>query len=368
MKVGILTFHRAENFGAALQVYAMQQYLKKIGIDSEVIDYRCMSIEHHYDIFNPYVLISRKNIFKTLILYFKRLINSRSLLQKKRMFENFRETMLKQSRPIGHINDDLGYDAYIVGSDQVWRLDLTGGFDGVYFLDFPVNPNSKRISYAASSENTTFNYMRKFKTLISQKLNNFNAISVREDDFAEELRSYTNKKIQVCLDPTFLLPKEQYENIAAIPNISNYVLVYHLFETEMGRLLADNISVKEGKNVVEIHAGSYSPKDDEHIHLSTFGPLEMLGYIKNADVVITTSFHGVALSLILNKDFWVIDKGQNARIKNLLGKLNLESRIVASITSIKDYAPIDYVKVNSLLTPKILDSKNFLKVSLGGLN
>ena len=367
MKIGILTFHRAENFGAALQVYALSEFLKSIGHDTTVIDYRCFTIEHSYDVINPYILISRRNIFRSLEAYLKRLFKLRSLYSKKILFRKFLKNNLIISSPIRVIKKDLGYDAYIVGSDQVWRIGLTGGVDNMYFLNFPMKPSSKKISYAASSEINAFKQLRDNKEVIGRLLESFDHISVREKELKEELSHYVNKEISVCLDPTFLLDKNVYKSLAITPKVNNYILVYHLFETEEGYKLAKELASTTGKRIVEVFAGNVKLFDNhEHMRISVFGPQEMLGLILYADTIITTSFHGLALSLKLEKDVWVMDIGANGRLKNILHTLELSKRIIKDKSDYNELDRIDYVNINAKLNQLISESKSYLVKSLEG--
>ena len=106
MKIGILTFHRAENFGATLQAYALQTYLSQQGHDVNIIDYRCPAIEMTYDIFNPRILFSRKNVFISLKHYLSRFRNIKDRIRKKRSFELFWEHYYSKTSPVVDIVED----------------------------------------------------------------------------------------------------------------------------------------------------------------------------------------------------------------------------------------------------------------------
>ena len=140
MKIGILTFHRAENFGAVLQAYALQTFLKKHGMDPYIIDYRCKKIEIVYHIFNPMILIMRRNLFCSIKEYLKRFVSLIDRCRKKHKYQLFREKFL-QIMPCDKAFHSNMFDAYIVGSDQVWNLSITGGVDDYYFLNFLYKQN-----------------------------------------------------------------------------------------------------------------------------------------------------------------------------------------------------------------------------------
>lgn len=361
MKVGIVTFHRAENFGATLQAYALQTYLTHQGCDAEIIDYRCPFIERNYDVLNPRILWSRKNALISLKLYMKRFFNLKDRIQKKRNFKTFWARYYHLSSSVSKISRDLGYDLYITGSDQVWNLHLTGGVDKVYFLSFPMKHEAKKISYAASAENDPKGLLWKNKALISGYLKSFDSISVREEFLRADLKRYIENSISVCLDPTFLLNKECYEDIAIMPeDVGKYVLVYHMTSMSESVSLANKIASVRGCRVIEIFGG-YSGSKDKERYKSNLGPAEILGYIACADTIVTTSFHGLALSLIMNKDFWIVNHSGNYRQRNLLTQLGLASRMVENHKTCDIDQAIDYSVVNATMSDLVRRSKSFLQ-------
>lgn len=361
MKVGIVTFHRAENFGATLQAYALQTYLTHQGCDAEIIDYRCPFIERNYDVLNPRILWSRKNALISLKLYMKRFFNLKDRIQKKRNFKTFWTKYYHLSPSVSKITRDLGYDVYIVGSDQVWNLHLTGGADKMYFLSFPMKEGAKKVSYAASSENDPKGLLWKNKELIRGYLQSFNSISVREEFLRTDLKRYIDNPISICLDPTFLLEKEYYDEIAIMPkDIGKYVLVYHMTPVIDSISLANKIAANRGCTVIEIFGG-YSDSKDKGRCKSNLGPSEILGYMACAEAIVTTSFHGLALSLIMNKDFWIVNHSGNYRQRNLLSLLSLDSRMVENYNNCDIGQSIDYGMVNTVLSDLVSRSKVFLQ-------
>ena len=361
MKIGILTFHRAENFGAVLQAYALQSFLLQEGYDVRIIDYRNAAIERSYHIFNPSILWSRKNLLISLQTYLLRFLHIQEKQLRKRKYEDFRRQYLRLTSPVSNIQKPLDFDCYITGSDQVWNLHLTGGLDSVYFLGFPMYAHSIKISYAASSDNDPNGLIKTHGAKLRNLLNTFHAISVRETFLKQELQPYVQFPIQVCLDPTFLLSREAYLKMAIKPVETRYILVYHMTPVRMGTGLAHSIAAGSGREVLEIYIyGGYT----SHTHSKKgLGPLELLGYIAYADKVITTSFHGLSLSLILHKDVWVVNKGDNLRQRHLLETLGLSHRL---LNTCKDYnsSEIDYRIIDVRLSELIQSSKSFLKMSL----
>lgn len=355
MRIGILTFHRADNFGAALQSYALQTYLEELGHEVYIIDYRCKVIEQVYYVLNPKLLMLRKNVIKALGDYLFHARNHTDMALKSMAYKNFRNEYLHLIDFSDDINKDM--DAYIAGSDQIWNLSLTHGYNNIYFLDFPIQEKTLKISYAASSEASSFPVFAQYKDKIHHALDSFDFLSVREPALKEELKKYTHKDIRICVDPTFLLEKEYYEKILEKPNERDYVLIYHMAETEDAVNLADKISRTKGLQVIEIHSNFKSSSGLRHKkHL---GPLQILGYIKNADTVITNSFHGTALSLVFNKNLWVINKYKSARLLNILTMAGLTKRYISDIDEFDD-SSICYNMVEIKMKEPINDSKRFL--------
>lgn len=358
-KVGILTFHRAENFGAVLQAFALQTFLQRRGCDVRIIDYRNSAVEMMYHIFNPAVLLSRKNIVKSLALYLSRLRNVSVRRACKEKFSRFRSENFRLTPQCHDIAEVAGdFDSIIAGSDQIWNLHLTGGLDRNYFLDYKKRPGARKIAYAASSEVDPKNLMSSRKDVLSRLLDDFDAISVREEFLREEISQYTGNAVSICADPTFLLDEIEYGQIARRPAEKNYILIYHMTPIPEAGTLAEKLMGADTGPVIEIHAGCAGNRDDER-HKYSLGPLEILGYIMYADAVITTSFHGLALALICRKNVWVVNRGSNLRQRNLLHALGLDGRMLNSVDEFED-SEIDYGTVSGKLSELTRSSVMFL--------
>lgn len=361
MKIGILTFHRAENFGAVLQTYALQTFLELQGNEVYIIDYRCPAIESAYHIFNPSILWSRKNILITFKEYFIRLVSSRERWRKKKVYSRFRNQYLHLTSPLREITSDLGFDAYVVGSDQVWNLHITNGVDPHYFLDFPMRSSAIRIAYAASSEYDPVGLMARYELKISSLLSRFNAISVRESFLQKEIQLYTEKRVMQCVDPTCLLSKHDYEMLAIRPRLKEYILVYQMHPMPEGLKLANRLAVEHHCKVVVIRGGVSAIK--RRNELQSMDPREILGWMLNAKTIITSSFHGLTLSILLEKDVWVMDVENNLRQKNMLNMAGLSHRMI-SMSSEYNESTIDYDAVSRNLEQPIQESKAFLRAAL----
>lgn len=362
MNIGILTFHRAENFGAVMQCYALQTYLHKLGHQVHVIDYRCKSIEKVYHIFNPTILLQHDAPLQNIRNYIGRLRTCKDRLRKKRLYQRFRRCHLwLTEESIYDVNHLPHEDVIVVGSDQVWNTVLTGGMDDVYFLNRKLNV--RKVAYAVSSEAYSYKDYEVNQTRLTAAINDFVALSVREESLREELRKYTNKPISVTLDPTFLLEKQDYLCMAKLPTDRNYILVYHLLDVPQMSDLAHRIAEKEKKKVIEIHAG-FKKGNKMGRHLYNIGPEELMGYIIHAEMVITSSFHGLVFAVLFHKRFWVIDNGSFNRQRDLLNVLGLQSRVLGACPQ-SDYTEhIDYDMVEKRIVEMKKNSIMYIKNGL----
>lgn len=361
MKIGILTFHCAHNYGAVLQAYALQEKLKEMGADVQVIDYRPDYILNTYTTRFGFVqgglIANIKNIFAYLLLYpFKAL--------RARIFNKFiNKQLILTKRVKNSIPDD--FDFYVFGSDQIWNTDITKGVDNVFWGNFKVKNNAKKITYAASKGEAMYDNEH-FKVII-KSLKNFTNISCREEELINIIQPYGDKEMLLSVDPAFILSRKRWEALAINPqNKSKYVLIYQVRSDNKTYQLANNIAHQLNANVIEVPSWIYwEYYGNKYIATS---PFEFIGLIKNAECIITTSFHGVAFSLIFNRNFYAIDvtNGHDKRIINLLKSLNLSDRILNDFKDIK-FTPINFEEPNKLLSTQIQNSINYLKNAIGDI-
>lgn len=344
MKIGILTFHCAHNYGAVLQCYALQETLKGMGHDVEVIDYRPEYLLAPYRIFDVHRLLSKKPMQLIKIWGREFLIFNRRRKRYK-AFNDFISTRLNLSDRIQGNDIPSKYDIYIMGSDQIWNPKITKGFDPVYFGEFLFDKGKKKyISYAASMEVNSLNEDE--KSFYKKSLANFDSISVRESQLATLLQPLTEKKVEFVLDPTLLADINIWNKIAESPNINvKYVLVYQVRVDEDVQRIAHLLAEEIGAIVVEVTA-CLIPSFNCH-KLQCESPEEFLGLIKHASFVITTSFHGTAFSIIFKRPFYSIalEDGKDTRVFSLLKGINLSNRIIKK-SSNPVFSEIDYNNVN----------------------
>lgn len=357
-KIGIVTYHRPINYGAILQAYALQKKIKECGVECDIIDYRNQTLEKRH---KKKKLIEAKS--------FKQFIRDVVLLKNYNLkyvkFRKFTEMNLTLSRPFNDFKELSGiedlYDKFVVGSDQVWNYKINK-MDHVYLLSF-VKEKLKKASYAASFgvDNIPECYRDKY----IQSLKDFDKISVREKQGSQIIRDLISKECDVVLDPTLLLSKEEWHEVAEdnIDNDDKYILVYAYGDSKNIMELAKNISKKTSYKIIRI-LSTYK-KSLKIKYIKSAGPGEFLGLFKNAEYVITNSFHGTAFSINFNKQFYVEllpeREGTNSRIIDLLNLFHLQDRIITSISRVDLNQTIDYRNVNKLLNVEREKSYEFLR-------
>lgn len=363
MKIGILTFHCAHNYGAVLQCYALQEILKSSGHDVEIIDYRPNYLINPYKVFYIRRFISHSPI-KIIKAWINEFLIIKHRMKRYQAFQSFIDEKFNLSRRIEKKNIPSDYDYYVIGSDQIWNPQITLGFDSVYFacFEFPKN-NKKYISYAASMETSMLN--DKEKDFYKQMLKNFDAISVRENNLAKLLQPLTNIKVETVLDPTLLADSSIWNSLAKQPTINKkYVLIYQVRADKNTRRIAQLIAKQLHIEVVEITSWASCRFIIKNHTYQSCSPKEFLGWIKNANCVVTTSFHGTAFSIIFNKSFYSLKLGKgDTRTLSILQNIQLESRMIDK-TSSPTFQDIDYETPNKLLANLRMQSQEYLLSAL----
>jgi hypothetical protein len=357
MKIGILTFHRAHNYGAVLQAYALQEELKFQGHTVEIIDY--ISFVNGQSIIKNF--FRRRNVILLMLNFIFKFY--RTLLRHKK-FTYFIENRLELTKKL-YTPDKLiefNYDIYVIGSDQLWNRRITKGFDQVYFGNFLVKNQTKKITYAVSMEAIALSLEE--SNYLKSTLANFSAISVREKVLVEILKPYTSKPLSYVLDPTLVVERDIFDRIAIKPKImKKYIIIYQVINSSYIYSIAKEIAEQINAEIIEVTSLVKHFIRKENI-LECLSPEEFLGFIKYSSCILTTSFHGTAFSIIFERPFFsFISSNQNSRINNLLEQLNLEDRIILRNEKII-YSSIDFDSVNALLEQKRDESKLYLKLNL----
>ncbi len=366
MKVGILTFHCAHNYGAVLQAYALQQSLKELGHDVVIIDYTPNYLTKSYVIFSlsKYVY---KNPLKSVKKIIFDLFTIKKRIKRFYTFDNFIKTNFSLSNSVKNKTQiPVDHDIYIMGSDQIWNTQITKGFDDIFLGNFTTSARTKKISYAASIGDLNMSEIQKLE--FRNKVTNFDAISVRESSLKNSLQSIIKLKVTEVLDPTLLLDRKFWCEFALSPQTKErYVLVYQVARNKETIDIAKKIANEINAKVIEVSSRIQIVNKGSSI-LQTESPEQFLGWIKNAEYVVTTSFHGTAFSILLNKQFCSVGKkdSENNRLISLLKKVDLESRFItisADLTE-KHKNPISWKRPNQLLQKHKNESVQFIKLNL----
>lgn len=354
MKIGVITFHRSLNYGAALQTYALQKALHSIGIDSEVIDYRNKEKEDDRKLI--------KNGEKFKLKTFAQIVFR---LKKRKAFNKF----YKENIPVSNLMYDNNnshliehsYDKIIVGSDQVWNDGCIHNDDS-YLLSFIATPG-KRYSYAASiagdcetAEKTVMKYKKDF--------DKFSVISIRESNIIDFVKSQFGDKARNDLDPVLLLDKFKWEKVLSKRNKKKpYVFMYLVGAPKNVVKFAKDLAKKENCVLID-NKTSFE-------FLNHNSPEEFLSWIYNAEYVVTNSFHGTAFSILFEKEFFIeyeVSKGHyNFRAKSLVTQLSIDDREITS----EEYMckqRIDYPTVLNKLDALRNESIEYLNSIKGALD
>lgn len=347
MKIGILTLPFDANYGYLLQQYALLNFLRKHGYDA-------------YEIYRKWDRKSSRGIkYKVMKwVYYHILCRNLNHFYKNSITP---KTVLIDSQDGMRKLSKYDFSAYVVGSDQVWRRENTGGVKDNYFLDF-VEGDAKKIAYAASFGKDEWKSSVKDTKRITSLLKEFSLITVREDTAVELCHNIFDVKAHHVLDPTMLLQKEDYQKMFSSLNgsrkryLASYILDVNSPKKELIRYVKKGIGVKGQRDLYQ--SGKYS------IYKSVEYWLESLC---NADYIVTDSFHGMVFSILFNKQFIVVanQKRGLTRFVSLLRLLDLESRLVFECTDWKAIDSIilnkiDYSKVNNTIVQLREMSTNLL--------
>ena len=357
MKIGLLTFHCAQNYGAVLQCYATQEFLKSKGYDVEVVDYRPDYLLRPYRLFNTQRLACGNPITSAINLV-KELIQFPRRCYRQWAYRRFTKKYLALSNLVTKETIPTYYDTYIVGSDQIWNPKLTHGFDDAYFCRFAFHKNNKRyIAYAASMEakELTIDAQEFYK----ESLKHFDSISVREGNLIQLLQPLTQRKITQVLDPTLMADPRIWNNfLTHHSEKKKYVVIYQGRSNKASERIAKDIAKQVGGKVVILSTWFSLSRGESHLNV---GPDKFIDIIRHAACVITTSFHGTAFSIIFNRPFYTIrmNDGADTRSQSLLEALNLQDRMIDTDSS-PIFSTIDYSEANSKLEELRCLSQEFL--------
>lgn len=363
MQIGIITAHFLRNYGSVLQTYALKTTLEKMGHEVSIIDYiPDSSINSKRKVKKSHQI--KRILSEGVVFSVKRLLRTKS-------FNRFRHEYFNLTqRYNGYAelnNDDIDFDAYICGSDQIWNPLLYGGFERGYFLKFTENNN--KISYAPSIRVKKLTKEQKDKFF--EFLSDFKAISVREKSSVNLLNEVIHKKVHQVLDPTLLLTAEQWENQFTKKNKfqrKSYGVVYETHKNlELEKSIQD---IKKELNIeffnISNNVDSISYTSNKLAHI---GPKEFVNLIRNARFVVTNSFHCIVFCVQFGVPFIAFQHENDDRFNSVLQPIGLEGRIIYrwDLNFIKFNLDnnIEYEEIQAKLNDMRKSSIDFLMNSLG---
>lgn len=383
MKICIATWYKSLNYGTCLQAYGLYHFLEGKG-------YNCLMLNRcrYFSIYNPFdwIIIIEKiyKHWKLKKLYDKE-EKKNNLLRKKYNDEfNKRDELInkfiKNVYKMTNLRKKADYkklanecDAFITGSDQIWN---PSHFSREYLLNF-VPDNKKKIAYSSSFgvKKITGYYAKVYKKLLSR----FNYIGVREVDGIKIVKDLTGKEAKVVLDPTMLLKKEQWQEIAKKAVISdktaltkNYILCYFVGNTVNYWDAVEKIRQYLKKDIVIIPYNADSYEKNGILNIET-GPNEFLWLIEHCDFLCTDSFHATVFANIFNKNYCVFKRfkdtdkaSQNSRLETLLGMFDLKERLISVEDNMESIIKntINWENVNEILNKKRDESIDFLETAI----
>lgn len=359
MKAGIITFQRADNYGSLLQCYALYKSIKELGVEVEVVDYRNPYIERAY--------VGLPNFQKNFIEWGKkavtRYLNYDHVMKKHQAYEELIKD-INYSRGYKKkeiLKNGLNYDVIFAGSDQIWNPVMTNGFDKVYFLDFP--GSFVKCSYAASLGNSNSREYKKEK--FANFLKNFDFISMRENSACETVYNCAKIKTDVCIDPTLLLDKSEWDKLADKSKLKldkDYIVLYYLDGNENLDRIAEYLSEKYSCEIICCNKNPVACKNVNW--LGDLGPVDFLALIKGAKAVVASSFHASVFSVIFGKQLYAtLHPETGERMKSLSEICGFSSRLYTDFEDFKhkfkenDNISYDYDNLNNT----VKHSKEFIK-------
>lgn len=378
MKIGIITLPFNPNYGGLLQAFAMQSVLKRMGHEVWTVNRRNQDMP-----FSVMILSAANRLFKSVLNLKMGVIRSWATVKEVQIIdqhiirfirENIQATDFLESEKDFARLSRYEFDAYIVGSDQVWRPKYSASLTN-HFLGFIDRKSGiKRISYAASFGVDNWEYTPEQTEECGKLLAQFHAVAVREDSAVKLCKDNFGVDALQVLDPTLLVDKEVYISLVEkdnIPKCNGTLLTYVLDKSPDKLEFISKIARETGLTEVSIMPKSiFRDAGSKRINECIFPPVTawLRGFM-DAEYVITDSFHGMAFAIIFNKPFLALGNTKRGmtRFTSLLKLFGLEDRVILSAEghlTEKMYAPIDFQRVNEILKAKQQEAFTFLADAL----
>lgn len=367
MKIGILTYHRAINYGSVLQAWATKDLLEKEGFKVEVIDYEPENSKKNSNIYLSGYKLSTclKNILRIPVAKYKK--------KKIKAFDKFRKNYLNLSDFSIDNNDDSDvlskrYDCIICGSDQIWNVHASD-CDDIFFLP---EVTTKKIAFSVSVNNTDYTETR-CNEAMKKWISDFDFISCREESGKRKIKDFLggNREVYTFLDPTLMHKKEDYYPLCSERIIDTpYIFLYKVWSGKESYSLVSELGKRLQIPVYTIfmHSNILALCKVESTGINVIknmaGPGDYLSLIRYSNYVVTDSFHGTAFSIIFEKKFICVketksDGGEknDERIISILKTLNFENRYI-SLKEISEFPIMDSIDYSSVTKKRMKIASN----------
>lgn len=325
MKIGILTFSAAVNYGAILQTYALKDVLERMGHDVSVIDYQPDYFKNAYSILQSRPGFRSLASIEGLRFWQKYLRGCNRRAKRNKKFRQFSNQYLN----LTPIDRAAHFDAIVCGSDQIWNPTITDGkLDPIFFGMTPALTTDRRIAYAGSIR--SMSNLEGFRDEFIGLLHQMDAVSAREANVAQQINEWSpDLKVEHVVDPTLLAGTTTFEKLVGAPLVEKpYLLFFHLNDDATQREYARKIAKTRNLELIEVSTYHESVKG-----ATLFDPVSPSGFctlVKYASFVISDSFHATAFSILFDKPFLVLEayKGMANRITSLLDLCRASNRLI----------------------------------------
>lgn len=364
MKIGILTQPLLNNYGGLLQNYALQQVLKGMGHETETVDWELQS-----PIYRRMLSWCKWYVYKNIGVKVEKPRYKLSRAEEAAIGQHTKSFIEKNisvcsqkartSEEFVSIDDKIHYDAYVVGSDQVWRPSYNSNMMTAMFLDFVKRKDTKRIAYAASFGTSEWEFTPSMTLSCAQLAKKFDLITVREKSGVNLCKRHLGVEATWVLDPTMLLGREDYERLVMAENepVSKGSLFHYILDpSEEKEALIERVAANQGLDPFTImpkcQAENRTNWDVKNRIEDCIFPsvTSWLRGFMDAEMVVVDSFHGAVFSIIFNKPFWVIGNSErgNARFESLLDLFGLVDRMITPRDVVDFKKPVDWDRVNDI--------------------
>ena len=355
------------NYGSALQSWALKESIKKLSnnnIEPILVDY-CPDSHRDSDPLNPF-----KNMWDKDEKSLRNCELSMPAIKiNYEKFEKFYNTQFNRTKKMyisdnfDQLKEDEKIDSYICGADTIFCVDEFG-IDDVYYANKETMKNSYTFSYAASFGDSHFDETTYQK--LNDRLKNFKAISIREKGMLDYIKRQVDVDVEKVLDPTLLLKKEDYKPIISKDKFDEkYLLLYARRGNEKMDNYAENLAKEKNLKIIKISLNALNR--NRHIMRYDAGIEEFLSLVKNAEYVVTNSYHGMIFSVIFKKPFVIFSREQcDTKIEEVLEIIDLKNRLLINGNEIIN-DEIDYNKVYENIEKERIKSLQYLKRNLDNI-